>query len=301
MLSSSTLHYPQITFKGDEKLLWNPVSKKAFKNLPEERVRLSFVDYLIEEANFSKNRIAFETAIELPKDKSKSRTDLICYNKDFKPLLLVECKAPEVRLDAKVALQIARYNQEVSAPLLLVTNGVVDYWFADNDGVLKFIDEIPSPFYSSTNTERTFDYWSNRGFAGKKSRPEILPWIIESCAELYTSNESEIRFFDFVGASPELGLANYYRIFPIEENTKLALSLTSTPFGASKLNAVLNHHGENVALLSVSLDLISTEEDKNTILQTSDGIDHFDLKNKIGFNLNQPLNFYTRAFSDLML
>ena len=301
MRSSSTNHYPHITFKGDEKLLWNPVSKKAFKNLPEERVRLSFVNYLIEEATFSKNRIAFESAIELPKDKSKSRTDLICYNKDFKPLLLVECKAPEVRLDAKVALQVARYNQQVGAPLLMVTNGVVDYWFADNDGVLKFIDDIPTPFYSSVNIERAYDYWSDRGFAGKNSRPEIIQWIMDSCSELYASSESEIRFFSFDGASPELGLANYYRIFPIEEDTKLALSLTSTPFGATKLNAVMNHGGENVALLSVSLDLIATEEDKNTILQTSNGINHFDLKDKIGFNLNQPINFYISALSDLML
>ncbi len=301
MRSSSSHHYPHITFKGDEKFLWNPVSKKTFKNLPEERVRLSFVDYLIEEATFSKNRIAFESAIELPKDKSKSRTDLICYNKDFKPILLAECKAPEVRLDAKVALQIARYNQKVSAPFLLVTNGIVDYWFAVNDSNLKFIDEIPAPFYSSAKTERTLDYWSNRGFAGKKSRSEIIQWIIETCDELYTSNESEIRYFDFEGAAPELGLANYYRIFSIEEDSRLALSLTSTPFGATKLNAVMNHNGQNVALLSVSLDLLITEEERNTILQTSDGIDHFDLKDKIGFNLNQSLSFYIKALSDLML
>ncbi|MEQ9309294.1 MAG: type I restriction enzyme HsdR N-terminal domain-containing protein [Balneolaceae bacterium] len=301
MLANSLNHYPLITYQGDEKLLWNPISKKAFKNLPEERVRLSFVDYLIEQARFSKNRIAFESAVHLPKDKTKSRTDLICYNSDFNPLLLVECKAPEIRLDAKVALQIARYNQKVCASFLLVTNGISDYWFTKNDSALTFLDVVPEPFKSSTQLVRKYEYWSKRGFAGKNSHPDSRNWILESCSELYNSELSLPKYFSFEGTSPELCLSNYYRIYPIDENPKIALALTSSPYGATKLNAVLNHDGENVALLSVSLDLIASEEQKNTILQTANGMDHLDLKSEIGFSFDQPLSSYSKALSDLML
>ncbi|GAB5410325.1 MAG: hypothetical protein BalsKO_26900 [Balneolaceae bacterium] len=245
MQSNSLHHYPQITYRGEEKLLWNPVSKKSFKNLPEERVRLRLVEFLIEEARFSKNRIAFESPVFLPKDKTKSRTDLICYNNDFKPLLLVECKAPEVRLDAKVALQIARYNQQIDAPFLLVTNGIKEFWFSQKEDVLSFLNTIPEPFNVSNPLEQTFEYWSQRGFAGKNSPPETRNWILKSCSELYQSEQIPSQYFSFEGTSPDLGLPNYYQIYPVSEHTKIALALSSKLL---------------LALLSLTLYLILMEK-----------------------------------------
>ena len=301
MISKSLPHFPQISFKEDEKLLWNPVLKKRFKSLPEERVRLKLVEYLIHEADFSKNRISFETAVHLPRDKSKSRTDLICYDKDINPLLLIECKAPEIRLDAKVALQIARYNQEVNAPYLMVTNGKSDYWFRKEGDTLSFLDKIPNPFKPTLSIERDFEYWSKRGFIGKNSDSVILDWMVENCFDIYTSEKPTIQFFSFEGTSPELGLPNYYRIYTTGENTKLALSFTSTPFGATKLNAVLNHDGENVALLSISLDLLITEEINNSVIQSASGFQQLDILDEIGFTFDRPINSYVLALSDLML
>lgn len=301
MFVSSIHHYPQIVFEGDEKLLWNPVLKKAYKNLPEERVRLAFVDYLIEESSFSKARISFESPVDLPRDKSKSRTDLICYDKEFKPLLLVECKAPDVRLDAKVALQIARYNQQIDAPLLLVTNGLTAYWFKSKNETIAFLNDVPVSFQSSGTIERFFDYWAKRGFVGKNTNPEIRNWITENCRDLFNENNSNCQFLNFNDTSPELGLSNYYNIFEINKNIRLALSFTSTSFGTTKLNVVLNNNGENVALLSVSLDLITSEKQRNTILQTERGIEYLDLKSEIGFGFEKPLDVSLKAISDLML
>lgn len=300
MRSKTLHHFPQISFKGDEKILWNPVLKKTFKNLPEERVRLQLLEYLIEEAGYSQHRVSFESPVKLPRDKSKSRTDLICYNEAFNPLLLVECKAPEVRLDAKVALQIARYNQQVDAPLLLVTNGISDFWFSQQGDSLSFLDVIPEPFDSSHNADQNFEYWSNRGFAGKNSHPQSRIWIVESCTDLLYDENSSPKFFGFDGTSPEFGLANYYRIFKAGENKQLALSLSATPFGATRLNAILNKEGENVALLSASLDLIASEEPKNTIVQSASGFNHLDVKDEIGFNFDRKLIDYVPDIADLM-
>ncbi|MBO6522809.1 MAG: type I restriction enzyme HsdR N-terminal domain-containing protein [Balneolaceae bacterium] len=300
MRSKALHHFPHISFKGEEKLLWNPVLKKAFKNLPEERVRLQLVDYLIEESGFSQHRISLESPVKLPRDKSKSRTDLICYNDAFNPLLLVECKAPEIRLDAKVALQIARYNQQVEAPFLLVTNGLSEFWFSQENEALHFLDVIPEPFNSSQTVDRNFEYWSKRGFAGKNSHPQTRIWITESCLSLFCDEVSTPKFFSFEGTSPELGLANYYQIFEVGENNRLALSLSSTPFGATRLNAILNNEGENVALLSVSLDLVASEEPRNTIIHSASGFHHLDIKDEIGFGFEQELASYVTAISDLM-
>lgn len=301
MTSKSLPHFPQISFNEEEKLLWNPILKKGFKNLPEERIRLKLVEYLIYEAKFSKNRISFETAVHLPRDKSRSRTDLICYDKDFNALLLVECKAPEVRLDAKVALQIARYNQEVNAPFLMVTNGKSDYWFTKVSDTLLFLDKIPSPFKPTASIDQNFEYWAKRGFIGKNSNKTILNWIVENCTDIYSSSKPTIQFFSFEGTSPELGLPNYYRIYPTGENTKLALSFTSTPIGATKVNAVLNHDGENISLLSISLDLVIAKESNNSTLQSVHGFHQLDILDEIGFSFDRPLNSFVLALSDLML
>ncbi len=300
MKSKALNHFPQVSFKGEEKLLWNPILKKVFKNLPEERVRLQFVEYLLLEAGFSKNRISFESPVKLPRDKSNSRTDLICYDDNFTPLLLVECKAPDIRLDAKVALQIARYNQKIEAPLLLITNGLQDYWFSMEGDTLSFLDEIPITFQPSINPERSFEYWTKRGVAGKNSHPQTRNWISESSGYLFTHKEISTKFFAFEGTSPELGLANYYRVFKTGENKRLALSLSATPFGATRLNAILNKEGDNVALLSASLDLVASEENKNTIFQSATGFQHLDIKDEIGFSFKEELSTYIRAISDLM-
>lgn len=298
MRSLSLHHYPLIIFKEQEKFLWNPILKKAFKSLPEERVRLQLVEYLTQEAAFSKNRLSFETPVNLPRDKAASRTDLICYDSNFKPVVLIECKAPEVKLDGKAAIQISRYNQLVGASTLMISNGVHDYWFSSKGNEL--LQKVPEQFKSKKEPTRNYEYWSERGFAGKNSDFEIQPWINERCIELYLNNESRSLFFNFEGTIPELFLSNFYRIFPVDEQTNIALALTSTPFGATKLNAVLNYNGENIALLSVSLDLLATEEPQNSILQNHRGFQHFDIVAETGLNFGQSLGSLVPEFAELM-
>lgn len=298
MRSLSLHHFPRITFKDQEKFLWNPILKKAFKNLPEERVRLQLIDYLTEEAAFSKNRLSFETPVNLPRDKAASRTDLICYDSDFKPLLLIECKAPEIKLDGKAAIQISRYNQMVGASTLMISNGVQDYWFTAKGNEL--LQKVPEQFKPINVVDRNYEYWTERGFAGKNSDSEIQPWIKDSCIELYMNDDSASQFFNFEGTAPDLLLSNFYRIFPVDEQTNLALSLTATPFGATKLNAVLNQNGENLALLSASLDLLATEESQNSILHNHKGFQQLDIVVETGLNFGQTLSSYVSEFAELM-
>ena len=293
-------HFPRITFEAQEKKLWNSILKKAYKNLPEERVRLQFVDWLLEETDFPKSRISFESPVKLPRDKINSRTDIICYDSDFKPLLLVECKAPEVRLDAKVALQIARYNQEVEAPYLAITNGNTVFWFDATD-TLSLLEEPPKPFDSSNTETRDFQYWSEHGFLGKNTNPEIRPWLVENCTSLFLNKSTPSRYFSFEGTDPDLGLPNYYHVAEIDESKKLAISFTATAFGVTKMNAILNHSGENVALLSASMELLASEETANTFIQSAAGMHTVDLVGKIGFNFEEPLDSLFDDLAELML
>lgn len=300
MLSKALSHFPQFRFRENQKRLWNPILKKTFANLPEERVRLKLIDYLTLEAGQSSSRISFESPVKLAGDKSSSRTDIICYDGDFKPLLLVECKAPEIKLDEKAAVQIARYNQKVGAPYLLVSNGVLDFWFeVDGDKVLCQ-NEIPEIFQTEKEIEKTFSYWEERGFAGEKLPPIAREFAVQSAMELFNAPHQPIKYLGFDEFAPEFALGHYYRIFGIEKGVKVALSLSTNPFGGTRLNAILNREGENVAFCSASLDLLAEKESPSAEIHSGKGILKIDLISEVPFSFDRQLREMITDFHKLL-
>ena len=301
MPSCTQYHYPLVTFKNEEKYLLNPILKKGYKNLPEERVRMQLVEYLMLEAGFSKSRVSFESPVHLPRDKSNSRTDLICYDNDFKPLLLVECKAPEVTLDKEAALQIGRYNFKVGAPFLLVTNGVSDYWFDSENKQVNILHQVLKAFHPNLEPERNFDYWSKRGFAGSKSADEIRDWITESCDFLYGEGSAAPKFLTFGSSDSQLALDNYYHIIAIDENNRIAIALTATPAGDTLLNCVLNRNGDNIALLTSDLKHIAKSDRSTCTIQSISGSEEYNLSEQCSFSFDVKLKEHIPSIIKLML
>lgn len=301
MLSKALSHFPQFRFRDGQKRLWNPILKKTFVNLPEERVRLSLIDYLVAEVGFSSSRISFESPVKLVGDKSSSRTDIICYNKDFKPMLLVECKAPDIKLEEKAAIQVARYNQKVGAPLVLVSNGILDFWFEVEEAQIRLSKEIPAPFQSQKEVERSLRYWEERGFIGEKLHPKARAFAKESCCSLFSDAHQPIKFLNFDDFSPEFGLGHYYRIFGIKNNIKVGISISANPFGGTRLNAVLNNNGANTAFLTSSLDLLAEKEAVNTEIHSASGRSEIDLRKKIGFSFEENIAELPSKFHDVLI
>lgn len=272
MLSKALSHFPQFRFRDREKRLYNPILKTTFSNLPEERVRLALVDYLTVEANVSSSRISFESPVKLAGDKSSSRTDIICYDADFKPRLLVECKAPEIKLDEKAAVQIARYNQKVGAPFLLVSNGVLDFWFEIEDDQVQYKEKLPNQFQPGNTQQKEVSYWVQRGFIGEELPPKGRRFAVQACKEFFGNPHHPIKYLNFDEFAPEFALGNYYRIFGRKKKVKVALSFSANPFGGTRLNAILNKEGENVAFCSVSLDLVTKGESPNGEVHSAKGV-----------------------------
>ena len=94
---------------------------------PEEWVRQHLISYLDSNFNYSKSRMAVE--YELKYNKLSKRADIVFFDKNLMPYLLVECKAPEVKLDKNVLHQIVTYNSKLNAPFLLISNGIEHYIF----------------------------------------------------------------------------------------------------------------------------------------------------------------------------
>ncbi len=110
---------------------------------PEEFVRQLLVLYLIHEKHYNENRISIEKQVvfnHMPK-----RCDVLVYDKNMDPFLLVECKAPQVKLSGATFEQIARYNNPLQVPYLLITNGLETYCCKMNyeERSYEFIDTVP--------------------------------------------------------------------------------------------------------------------------------------------------------------
>jgi hypothetical protein len=124
-----TLNFPRFSFKLKEDngklFIFDPARRKYVALTPEEWVRQNCLLYLRDVKKYPVSLISVERAINL--NGQSLRYDLVAYSKQAKPLLLVECKAPEVEISQKTFDQIVVYNLELNVPFLMVTNGLSHY------------------------------------------------------------------------------------------------------------------------------------------------------------------------------
>ncbi len=102
--------------------VFDPVRQKWVVLTPEERVRQIFILYLLNVKGFPLSHLSVEHAVTV--NGMTQRYDLVVFNDALQPYMVVECKAPHVKLTQKVAEQASRYNSVLKAPLLCVTNGL---------------------------------------------------------------------------------------------------------------------------------------------------------------------------------
>ncbi len=114
------------------------------KLTPEEWVRQNFIQYLIKKLHYPAAYIAVEKEIQL--GELKKRFDILIYNNLHQPLMMIECKAPEVALDEKVLQQLLRYNISVPVSFFVITNGhYTNAWGkAEGSGNLVSLAEMPA-------------------------------------------------------------------------------------------------------------------------------------------------------------
>ena len=101
--------------------VFDPIRKIYCALTPEEEVRQKMLYYLVEGKKYPAGLIAVEYSIKvngLPK-----RCDIVVFNKDAKPKMIVECKAESVAITQKVLDQAIRYYLGLNAEYLVLTNG----------------------------------------------------------------------------------------------------------------------------------------------------------------------------------
>jgi len=144
----STLNLPEYNFKykddDGKKSIFDEIRKSYVALSPEEWVRQNFLKYLQNEKKFPPTLIAVEKALQVY--TLKKRADIVVYNKLGKPILIVECKAPKVKITQDAFDQAARYNIKLQVNYLVITNGLDHYCCRVNlaENNYEFMNEIPN-------------------------------------------------------------------------------------------------------------------------------------------------------------
>ena len=133
-------------FKNNENKvsIFDEIRKKFIILTPEEWVRQYVVQFLLEEKKYPKSLINVEKVLKI--NGLRKRYDVVVFNSDGSIFILIECKAPEIKITQATFDQIARYNMTMNAQFLMVTNGL-NHYFCQMDyenEKYTFLENLPN-------------------------------------------------------------------------------------------------------------------------------------------------------------
>lgn len=142
------LNLPQIQFKFREDEfgyieIFDSFRKKFIKLTPEEWVRQNFAMYLVMFKGYPQSRIKLEKTIKI--GKSNKRCDIVYFDKELNPEIIVECKSVEINLSQSTFAQASMYNSQLKVKYLMITNGLEHYIIQPDyeNKEFKFLNFIP--------------------------------------------------------------------------------------------------------------------------------------------------------------
>lgn len=142
-----SLSFPSYPFKfkkeGNHYAVFDAIRKKYVRLTPEEWVRQHVVLYLMHEKSYPASRISVEHSLKY--NSLSRRADILFFGKYGLPMLVVECKAPDIKINQQVFDQVVRYNYMLRVRYVMVTNGIQNYCCEVNyeNQHCNFLDDIP--------------------------------------------------------------------------------------------------------------------------------------------------------------
>ena len=136
----------QVRASAGQKQIFDPVRRKWLVLQAEEWLRQLWIRYLKAEKAYPFSKMQVEKGLAVY--GQKQRTDLLLFDKESRPLVLFELKAPSQMLNEVVLDQLMRYNSSLQMPYLIISNGRQNYGFVWNSKLKEYevLGEIP--FYA---------------------------------------------------------------------------------------------------------------------------------------------------------
>jgi hypothetical protein len=134
-------YQPKIKGKRGKEFVFDEFRKRWVLLTPEEWVRQNFLQYLTRIKKYPASLIAIEKEIKL--GELKKRFDILVYDSETKPWMIVECKEMNAALDKTVLDQILRYNVSLNVPYLVITNGAYCMAFSLKENQFSALKFLP--------------------------------------------------------------------------------------------------------------------------------------------------------------
>ena len=131
----------KIRKRGEERTIFDAIRKRWLVLTPEEWVRQNIVAYFTTTLQYPKEAIAVEKEIVV--NGLKKRFDVVVYDSNHQPWMLVECKAPQVYLNELVLQQALRYHLALPVQWIVITNGENTIGWKKKSTTLSLIETLP--------------------------------------------------------------------------------------------------------------------------------------------------------------
>lgn len=136
-------YFDYICRMSDSRLtIWDPLRKKEVALTPEERVRQWCIGVLAGQLHVPAHMMMSEAGFKL--GSKQFRADIIVYDRKAQPLMVVECKRPEVELTGEVLDQAIRYNMVLNVRYIMITNGTRTFVCTRKEDGFAFIEKVPT-------------------------------------------------------------------------------------------------------------------------------------------------------------
>ncbi|MDG1915498.1 MAG: type I restriction enzyme HsdR N-terminal domain-containing protein [Crocinitomix sp.] len=138
------LNLPKAEIQIKDGQIWDRLRKKYLKCTPEEWVRQNFISFLIDQLNFPEGRMVSEYKVVY--NNLNKRCDIAVFDGNSNCQVIVECKAPKIKITEDTFYQIAKYANILKAKLLILSNGLEHYCALINSdkGTISYLQEIPA-------------------------------------------------------------------------------------------------------------------------------------------------------------
>ena len=125
----------------DGRTIWDPLRKKEVALTPEEQVRQWCIRVLAEQMQIPMHMMMSEVGFRLA--GKQLRADILVYDRQARPLAVVECKRPEVDLTQEVLDQAVRYNMVLDVKYIVITNGRQTFMLQKNQSGYSPLERMP--------------------------------------------------------------------------------------------------------------------------------------------------------------
>ena len=128
---------------ANQSVIWDPLRRMEVALTPEERVRQWFIGVLRDICKVPEHMMRSEVSMEYGVARKTFRADIVVFGRSAEPLVIVECKRPEVPITEQVLRQALRYDMVQKVKCIIVTNGNDTRAFGLEEGTWRPLSSLP--------------------------------------------------------------------------------------------------------------------------------------------------------------